>query len=148
MQIRRLEIHDILPIRNEILRPKEILDDYKFEGDSDESTLHLGAYIDGRLSSVATFIFENHANLKAEIPVRLRGMATLPKYRCKGLSKALIETALASVKQNQCDVLWCEAREKAIGFYESLGFQPHSDMFEKKFIGPHRLMFLTIKGST
>jgi len=131
MEIRRLEVHDILPLRNKILRPKEIVTDYEFEGDHDESTLHLGVYIDGTLSSVATFTFEEHSQLKGKVPVRLRGMATLPKHRKKGLSKSLIETALPVVKQNQCDILWCEAREKAAGFY----------------VGPHQVMFLNIKKS-
>lgn len=144
MEVRRLEAVDVLTLRNKVLRPKELKTDYIFEGDQDESTLHLGAFLEGSLVSVATFLFQAHPKIDGKVPVRLRGMATLPKHRNKGLSKALIETAIPVVKQNQCDVLWCEAREQAIGFYLSLGFQAYGAIFEREYIGPHQLMYLTL----
>jgi GNAT superfamily N-acetyltransferase len=144
MEVRRLEAVEVLTIRNKVLRPNEIKTDYIFPGDEDESTLHLGAFLDGTLVSAATFLFQAHPKIDGKVPVRLRGMATLSKHRKKGLSKALIETAMPIVKQNQCDVLWCEAREQAIGFYLSLGFQTYGGLFQREFIGPHQLMYLTL----
>jgi hypothetical protein len=48
------------------------------------------------------------------------------------------------IKQNQCTLLWCNAREKAMGFYTKVGFQPHGELFTIQNIGKHMLMSIKI----
>lgn len=127
-----------------MLRPNGTLDDCIFQGDNDELTFHLGAFVDKKLVSVASFYFEKNEKFPDQNQYRLRGMATLPEFQGQGLSSALLRTAFPVIKQNQCTLLWCNAREKAIGFYENVGFKPHGELFSIPHIGKHILMSIKI----
>lgn len=130
-----------------MLRPTGTLADCEFKGDDDELTFHLGAFHDGKLVSVASFYFENQPEFEEKHPhqYRLRGMATLPEFQGQGQSSALLRTAFPLIKQNQCTLLWCNARETAEGFYRKVGFTAHGGIFDIPGIGPHRLMSIEIR---
>ncbi len=127
-----------------MLRPQGTLDDCMFLGDADELTFHLGAFVDKKLVSVASFYFEKNPLFPEAYQYRLRGMATMPEYQRQGLSSALLRTAFSVIKQNQCTLLWCNAREVAMGFYEKLGFEATGDLFDIPGVGTHRLMSIRI----
>ena len=115
-----------------------------FQGDSDELTFHLGAFVDKKLVSVASFYFEKHPQFPEAYQYRLRGMATLPEFQGQGYSSALLRTAFPVIKQNQCSLLWCNAREKAMGYYLKVGFKPSGELFDIPGIGKHNLMSVKI----
>lgn len=141
MDILRINPNDTYEIRHLMLRPDGTLSDCKFDGDDDDQTFHLGAFIEGKLVSVASFYFEKHPTITDhQYQYRLRGMATLEQHQRQGLSKALLKMAFPIIKQNQCTVLWCNARTSAKGFYETVGFESISDEFDIPGIGPHYLM--------
>ena len=127
-----------------MLRPNGTLEDCVFQGDNDELTFHLGAFVDKKLVSVASFYFEKNDRFSDPYQYRLRGMATLPEHQGQGLSWALLRTAFPVIKQNQCTLLWCNAREKAMGFYEKVGFTPSGEFFSIPHIGKHILMSIKI----
>jgi GNAT superfamily N-acetyltransferase len=127
-----------------MLRPNGTLEDCIFQGDNDELTFHLGAFVEKKLVSVASFYFERNLKFQDPYQYRLRGMATLPEYQGQGLSSALLRTAFPVIKQNQCTLLWCNARERAMGFYEKVGFTQKGDFFNIPNIGKHILMSIKI----
>lgn len=145
VQVLRIKAIDTYPIRQKMLRPQGTIEDCHFRGDDDELTFHLGAFVDQKLVSVASFYFER-CELFSEHPYqyKLRGMATLPEYQGQGLSQALLRTAFPVIKQNQCTLLWCNAREKAMGFYQKVGFVAHGELFDVAHIGKHILMSIKI----
>lgn len=144
VEVLRIKAIDTHPIRHKMLRPNGTLEDCIFQGDNDELTFHLGAFVDKKLVSVASFYFERNENFPDPNQFRLRGMATLPEYQGQGLSSALLRTAFPVIKQNQCTLLWCNAREKAMGFYLKLGFVPSGEQFSIPNIGKHILMSIKI----
>jgi GNAT superfamily N-acetyltransferase len=144
MEVLRIKAIDTHPIRHKMLRPNGTIEDCIFQGDGDELTFHLGAFVDKKLVSVASFYFEKHPNFQDPYQYRLRGMATLPDFQGQGLSSALLRTAFPVIKQNQCTLLWCNAREKAQGFYSKVGFVPSGDIFTIPQIGKHQLMSIKI----
>lgn len=115
--------------------------DYSYENDDADNTFHLGAFIAGRLVSVASFFFVKHPCLKDPYQFRLRGMATLPEFQRKGLSATLVKTAFPIVKQNFCTLLWCDSRETAIEFYKRIGFQEAPKSYGFESVGTKHLMF-------
>lgn len=127
-----------------MLRPNGTVDDCIFQGDNDEMTFHLGAFVDKKLVSVASFYFERNEKFPDPYQYRLRGMATLPEHQGQGLSSALLRTAFPVIKQNQCTLLWCNAREKAMGFYSKVGFTATGDHFSIPHVGKHVLMSIKI----
>ena len=144
MEVLRIKAIDTHHIRHKMLRPNGTIEDCMFQGDNDELTFHLGAFVDKKLVSVASFYFERHPSFPDAYQYRLRGMATLPEYQGQGLSQSLLRTAFPVIKQNQCTLLWCNAREKAMGFYLKVGFQPTGDLFTIQNIGKHMLMSIKI----
>lgn len=53
---------------------------------------------------------------------QLRGMATDPSARGTGLGRLLVEAAVSHVTERGGDLIWCNARVGAEGFYARLGF--------------------------
>jgi GNAT superfamily N-acetyltransferase len=144
VEVLRIKAIDTHPIRHKMLRPNGTMDDCIFQGDNDELTFHLGAFVEKKLVSVASFYFERNEKFTDPNQFRLRGMATLPEHQGQGLSSALLRTAFPVIKQNQCTLLWCNARERAMGFYEKVGFVPSGEHFSIPNIGKHVLMSIRI----
>lgn len=140
MIVKQIEAKDTYYLRNNILRPNRPVETCHFEGDFDEQTFHLGAFIDDELASIASFYFIKNDQVPDSYQYQLRGMATLDNFQGQGLSSALLRTAFPIIKNNNVDVLWCNARVSAIGFYEKVGFKTISEEFDIPDVGPHVLM--------
>ena len=56
-----------------------------------------------------------------------------------------MQEAFQILKLKECTLLWCNARIKAVPFYQSVGFQEIGDLFDIKDIGPHYYMYKRIK---
>jgi predicted GNAT family N-acyltransferase len=144
MKVLRINASDTYQIRSQVLRPGQPIESTHFKDDDNDQSFHLGAFIDSKLVSVASFYFETSPVLEEEFQYRLRGMATLPEHQGQGLSSALLKTAFPIIKQNFCQLLWCNARTSAQGFYQKVGFEKTGNEFDIKDIGPHVLMYKTI----
>lgn len=140
MEVRQIDAKDTLHLRNKILRPGSNIDECQFDGDNSEQTFHLGAYVDDKLVSIASFYMENNEKFNSPFQYRLRGMATLSDFRGQGISSSLLKTGFSMIKKNNVPVIWCNARTEAFGFYEKMQFEKCSDEFEIQGVGPHFLM--------
>lgn len=145
MIIKEIEASDAYNIRNLILRPGKPVAACEFNGDAEEQNFHLGAFVDGQLISIASFFLENNNEFSEEVQYRIRGMATIEKFRSQGFSANLIKTGIPVIKKNQAKLVWCNARLSAQGFYQKIGFKTCSEVFDIPDIGPHVLMKLELK---
>ena len=126
-------------IRKDVLRDGIPLTE-KMDGDFDESTIHLGVFVDGVLTCVATFMQHDSPHFSG-FQYRLRGMATHKNYQQQGLGKMILEKAEQLLSQKRVDVLWCNARVIALNFYKKSGYQIIGEEFDVHLIGPHYVMF-------
>lgn len=140
MKVRQISASDTYKIRQQMLRPGRDIAECIFQGDDDDQTIHLGAFIDKNLVSVASFYFNNNPRFNENVQYQLRGMATLPEHQNKGFSKELLKFGFPMIKRNFCELVWCNARTSAEGFYQQTGFEAIGDIFEIPDVGPHRLM--------
>ncbi len=140
MQVKRVSTRDTYNLRNQVLRPGLPVETCHFEGDGEEQTFHLGAFVEGKLVSIASFYYRKNDNFEEENQFQLRGMATLEEFRKQGLSRELLNFAFPIIKQNFCDRVWCNARTSAKGFYETMDFESLGETFEIEGVGPHILM--------
>lgn len=143
IEIKFISTEETYEIRKEILRRNITLTE-KNEDDFDESTFHLGAFIDTKLVSVATFMQNNHHYFDG-FQYRLRGMATLDEYQGKGFGRKLISRAEEVLKEKNMDVLWCNARVVALDFYKKSGFKIKGSKFDITLIGNHYVMYKILK---
>ena len=75
-------------------------------------------------------------------------MATDPAVRGTGAGRALVAEVLARVAGLGGDLVWCDARAAAVGFYERMGFRVLTEPYEISPIGPHLGMVIDPAGMT
>ena len=139
IEIKLISAEDTYEIRKRMLR-KNIPLTEKTEGDFEENTFHLGAFIDDKLVSVATFVENKNSHFQGN-QYRLRGMATGENYQGKGLGRKLILKAEEILKERKVDVLWFNARVVALDFYKKLGYKTIGEEFDIQYIGGHFNMY-------
>ena len=140
-QVAQISAKETLSLRQQVLKPFLHADDCGNEGDDAPTTFHLGLYQAKKLITICTFLNEPHKNFAAGNPYRLRGMATAPNYQGQAFGQILLENAIAILRQKQCDLLWCNARQRAFKFYEKMGFFYQGEFFDLDRIGPHKVMY-------
>jgi ribosomal protein S18 acetylase RimI-like enzyme len=89
---------------------------------------------------VASVLREPHPNDPRPGDWRIRGMATSPELRNRGIGTALLTACEAHARDRRATRLWCHARVKARTFYERAGLRVEGVAFEIPGIGPHYLM--------
>jgi predicted GNAT family N-acyltransferase len=145
MEIKQLETKDIQKLRHEVLWQHKASDkDCVIDADSFKDTFHIGAVKNNEVVGTSTFMVDINNNFNTNKQYRLRAMATSPKVRGKGVGKQIIEFAIEKLKQINVEILWCDARLKATGFYEKLGFKTLGDIYDVPQIGPHKLMYIEL----
>jgi len=125
----------VIDLRHAVLRKGLPRDEAIFAGDELATSLHIAAETGGRVVGCATF----HLNAWQGGPAyQLRGMATDESVRRRGVGRSMLLFAerelLARAMTHQ---LWCNARLPAVAFYQSMGWEGVSEVFEIPTAGPH-----------
>lgn len=146
-EVRRVDYKLTLPLRQKVLKPFLQEEECINPGDDLPSTHHFACYAINsemeKIVSIASFIQEPHPIAPdAQSPYRLRGMATDIAAQGSGAGALVLNEGMKFLKsQTACNFVWCNAREKAFGFYQKMGFTTHGEMFDIKDIGPHKVMY-------
>ena len=125
MNVRRITAHEARPLRASILRPNRPFTDSVYPTDEDPQTMHVGAYVDDELVTVAT-VFPDPlpgGSHEEERAWRLRGMGTRPDMQRKGYGRAVLEKCVEHIRAEGGTLFWCNARSDAVEFYRTLGFE-------------------------
>ena len=129
-------------LRRTVLRPHLAAEAF-LPGDDLPQAIHLGAF-DGPSLVSTCLVFAETCRWQPTRPAwRLRSMATDPAARGTGAGRAVLRAAAATARQHGAELLWCEAREDAVGFYQRCGWQLHGERFTTDF-GPHRYMWIDL----
>lgn len=142
IQIKEIPVSQVYPIRQEVLRPGKPARECDFPGDSHHSTFHLGLFENQQLVGVASFM--NTAFSKFEVPhqFQLRGMAVLDAFKGHGYGAALLLEGEKKLRKRETPLLlWFNARDYAVGFYEKYGYQTIGEKFEIPGVCEHIVMF-------
>ena len=144
LDLRRARAEEVIDLRHAVLRQGLPREAAVFEGDESPASRHYAAFAGGAVICCATL----HAVPWEGTPAwQLRGMATTPEFRGKGVGRelmALIESDLLRDARRDGEgvprLLWCNARVPAAGFYRTLGWRVVSEQFEIPTAGPHYRM--------
>ncbi|MFD0963427.1 GNAT family N-acetyltransferase [Pseudofulvibacter geojedonensis] len=145
IQVKEISASETYPIRHEILRKGKSIESCYFNGDNLTSTFHIGLFYFGKLVAVATFLENKNSNFKDKIQFQLRGMAVLHQFQGKKLGNVLLREAERKIKTRNATLLWCNARERAKGFYTRNGFDVIGKPFDITEIGLHYCMYKIIE---
>lgn len=141
MEVRKIAPELTHPIRHLVLWPHLEADNCAIHVDTLETTFHLGTLVDEQVVSIATFLKEENDKFSEENQYRLRAMATHPDHRGKNAGGLIVQEAIKMLRNDEIDLLWCDARIGAVDFYLKQGFDLIDQVYEVPKIGPHKLMF-------
>ncbi len=146
--IRPITAAQTLPLRQSVLRPGRPLESAQFPGDDAPSTRHFGAFCHGELLGIASLFRATMPERPGLSSFQLRGMAVAPDARGAGLGRGLTLACISCAQEQGVQLLWCNARTSAAGFYQKRGFQIVGGEFDIPDVGPHFRMVLRLEGRT
>ncbi len=132
---------DCYPVRLEVLRKGFSIETTKFPSDYSPGSFHLGYFIDDKLVGIVSCGENNFEYQEEKEAYQLRGMAILGEYQGKSIGMKLCERVEEIAKVFQKEILWCNARVSAVGFYEKLGYQKKGEEFSLPYAGSHYVMY-------
>jgi GNAT superfamily N-acetyltransferase len=135
--VRRISAAEVRPLRQLVLRPGRPFEETAFEGDDADGAAHFGAYRGAELLAVATLLDAPHPERAGARACQVRGMASHPSVRGLGFGAAVLAACVAEARARGAALVWCNAREAALGFYLRAGFRAPGERFEIPGIGPH-----------
>lgn len=132
---------DTYSVRHPVLRDGKPMESCHFEGDLLQSTIHIGLYNNAALIGVISLFKTKNPEFKSENQFQIRGMAVLTHHQKRGYGIKLIQEAEVIAKKYNCKLLWFNARENAVGFYEKMNYKIIGEPFNVGDIGTHFVMY-------
>jgi GNAT superfamily N-acetyltransferase len=133
-------------LRQAVLRPHRQVEEVALSDDDEPTTASFAAVDrDGAVLSTARVALAAPPDV-LEPPAgaaswQLRGLATRPDLRGRGIGTAVLEGAVAHVARCGGGLLWCNARLAALPLYRRAGFAPSGEAWDDPEIGRHIVMW-------
>jgi GNAT superfamily N-acetyltransferase len=137
IEIRPADLDAVRELRHRLLRPRQRPEELVYPGDGAPDALHLGAFEDGALVAIASIVRQAPPGSDDPAAWRVRGMATLPEARNRGIGARLLGRCVEHARSRGGSLVWCNGRVGARAFYERHGFEAVRGPFEIAGIGPH-----------
>lgn len=138
MDVIEIAAHETHDLRRSVLRDGTRSDRVVFDGDELGSTFHLAVPGDRGPIAIATWMERRYPDLPALVGYQLRGMATEPAQRGRGLAAALLGAGVERCRRAGAEVVWARARVSALGFYEGQQFETRGPEYVDTTTGlPH-----------
>jgi GNAT superfamily N-acetyltransferase len=148
--IQRVTAARTFPLRQRVLRPHDTVDELSFPDDDHADTAHFAALDDGDVIGTASVRREHPpwTTDPSQTAWRLRGMATADGRRSQGIGAAVLNAVLEHVAGHGGGLVWCNARLRAVAFYERAGFVTRGERWDDPTIGPHIAMQRLVESAT
>jgi len=153
IEVKIVNSTDLQKIRFEVLWPhlnseNEAVIDIDFSTGS----LHLAGILDGEVVGVASLFVQACDRyplmFRGKRVYRLRAMGVKTDLQKSGIGAAIINEASSLCSERGFDVIWCDARIVALGFYSRMGFDfacdsegNECDAYQVRNIGLHKMMY-------
>ncbi len=146
LSIKKIPSEETIPVRHAVLRQGKPVSSCIFDGDNDPKTIHFGYFKEKTLVGVLSLYQNSTENihlLNPEKHFQIRGMAVLTEFQKQGIGELLVIFAENHILSDQREktLVWFNARENAVGFYEKLAYQKTGVPFEIPDVGPHYIMY-------
>ncbi len=105
-----------------------------YKEDKLKKTIHFALYVDENLVSGMTLIVENKKKCQ------IRGMFTVSEEVRKGFGSLLLKLVSNELIQKKTELIWCNSRIDAVGFYKKNQFNCKGKVFKIEKIGNHQKM--------
>lgn len=140
IKVRQISAKDTYPLRIKILR-NGIAKNYQFPEDHYDDTFHIGAFHNNELVGIATLIKNDFKHLSQFRAYQLRGMAVDDTLQNSGIGTLILTFIHKLSSKKDIDLVWCNARLKALNFYNKNGYITVGEAFDIPQIGLHYVMY-------
>lgn len=138
--IKQIQAQEAYTVRHPVLREGKPIESCSFPNDDLISTQHFGLFVNKKIVGVVSLFQNKNATFSAENQWQIRGMAVLPHFQKKGFGRKLISHCEENIDSKNA-VIWFNARENAVPFYEKLGYKKIDKAFLIESIGLHFVMY-------
>jgi predicted N-acetyltransferase YhbS len=132
------ELAKVQQLRHAVLDPARHVDeDHELTPqDFHDENIHMAAFLDSRVVGTVRLDL-----IEAEPPIyEVRKMAVDSAARIRGIGRRVLEAALTEAYSRGCKLVTLDAREEAIPFFETLGFQQTGDCITHADCVPNYVM--------
>lgn len=130
ISIRRVSAIDVRPLRLDVLRRGMVSRIVDFDGDDEPTTVHLAAITPtGEVVGVSTWLAREHVGDPGRAALQLRGMATARHLQGTGIGASLLRAGKELARERGAALVWANARDAALAFYNRHGFATVGDGF-------------------
>ncbi len=145
MAVVEIEASDTWALRRMVLRKGDPNANVAFAEDALGDAFHLGVRCDGALVAVATFFRRSTPHRPDARATQLRGMAVNPDRQGRGVGRLLLTVAIERIRANGSNVLWANARDSALDFYQAVGMTVVGEGFFTADTGlPHHVVVIDL----
>ena len=130
-------------LRRAVLRPTWPLGS-AMHGDDNPDAIHFAALDDDGRVIGTCLVLPRPYPVHPDRPHawQLRGMATAPEHRSRGIGATVLAAAIAEILRRDAQLVWCDARTSAVPFYAQHGFETEGAEFLHAESGiPHYRMW-------
>lgn len=121
---------DVRPLRQSVLRADMDNKSVTFDGDDDSDTVHLAAFdAQGTMIGTSTWLWRDCATRPNVPAMQLRGMATAGDRQGQGIGSVLLQAGFSLCREQRAHIVWANARDAALSFYERHGFVADGEGF-------------------
>ena len=144
-KIEKVSPDAMCPLRHKVLRPNLPFEASCLPSDNDPDAIHFTVKKDDTILSIASLYSESFEAMPNKNSYRLRGMATEPAERGNGFGAMVLHGAMDYLKkETDVEILGCNARVTAFGFYEKMGFTILGEIFDIPNLGPHKTGYIEL----
>ena len=143
--IQEISFTATFPVRHAVLREGKPIETCFFQGDDLATTVHFGLFLETKLAGVISLYRNTNHSFKDKNQYQIRGMAIVKPFQKHGFGKQLIMHAEKKAKEKKGSLIWFNARESAVPFYQKLGYQITGNPFIIDDIGIHFVMKKELK---
>ena len=130
IHIRVMNYLEVRPLRREVLRAGMVDQTVNFDGDDETTTVHFGAFDEsGANIGVSTWMQRPFPPEPGSKALQLRGMATAVRLQSHGIGGLLLEAGLNHAQENGFQLIWANARDLALNFYNRHGYVTFGEGF-------------------
>lgn len=144
-EIKKINFNETFPVRHPVLRAGKPVESCFFDGDDLISTVHFGLFDNSKLTGVISIFRNKNSTFRAENQFQIRGMAVLKESQRKNFGKQLLQQGESYILSQKGNLIWFNARENAVPFYQNSGYEIWGDPFEIKDIGTHYIMYKKLR---
>lgn len=145
IDIRKIAAQETYIVRHPVLRKGKPIESCQFDGDDLPTTQHFGLYENNSLEGVISLFDNNHPLFEEEQQAQIRGMAVLENNQGKGFGSQLVLHAENTLRLQNTGLIWFNARENAVGFYQKMGYETIGSAFEIPNVGTHYVMWKKLR---